>query len=107
MFGLKLSLIACPVSGATTAALGNTYKGQEPQLEALTSRSTPKLVTVTMGGDDLGFSYIIGSCFTQFITANCTAALAGLEGDLAGGFGKHMTAVYKDIKAAVPVPIFW
>ena len=99
MFGVKLDLLAC--SGATTAALTHTFDSQKPQLAALGS-STPKLVTVTMAGDDLGFSYVIASCFSQIITANCTAALAGLEGSLAGGFGKHMTAVYKEIKAAAP-----
>jgi lysophospholipase L1-like esterase len=99
MFGIKLDLLAC--SGATTAALTSTYDGQDPQLAALSSLKAPSLVTITMGGNDLGFAYVLGSCFVG-LSGNCTSALAGLEGTLAGGFGKHMTAVYKAIKAAAP-----
>ena len=97
MFGIKLeALLAC--SGATTNALDHTYLGQKPQLQALSELQAPKLVTITMGGNDLGFVNILTNCYLGF----CSPSLAGLEGELAGGFGKHMTAVYKKIKAAAP-----
>ena len=99
MFQVDVGLLAC--SGATTAALNKSYKDQVPQLKALKSLSTPTFITVTMGGNDLEFPYVLGSCFVGF-SGNCVSALAGVQGTLAGGFGKHMTAVYKEIKAAAP-----
>lgn len=97
MFQVKLeALLAC--SGATTAALNNSYEGQEPQLKALRGLSGPTLVTVTMGGNDLGFVDVLTNCYIGL----CAPRLAGVEGTLAAGFGAHMTAVYKEIKAAAP-----
>jgi hypothetical protein len=51
-----------------------------------------------MGGNDLGFTYVLTSCFAS----TCSTALAGVEGSFGGGFGKHMTAVYRAIKQTVP-----
>jgi lysophospholipase L1-like esterase len=96
MFGLNLDMLAC--SGATTAALSNTYKGQPKQLNDLTKVSTPKLVTITMGGNDLHFPTLVAGCFIAD-PADCAAVFTGFEGQLAAGFGKHMTAVYKEVKA--------
>jgi lysophospholipase L1-like esterase len=96
MFGIKLDLMAC--SGAKTSALYQTFKGQKPQLKALSSL-TPKLVTVTMGGDDLDFPYDIAGCFLD-LGDSCPVAVAWIEANLAHGFGQRMTAAYKKIKAA-------
>jgi lysophospholipase L1-like esterase len=51
--------IAC--SGATTEALTGTFKGQPPQLEAL-QKLSPKIVTVTIGGNDIGFASTLQDC---------------------------------------------
>jgi hypothetical protein len=77
MFGIKLeALLAC--SGATTAALASTYKDQPSQLQSLGAVKAPTLVTVTMGGDDPQFSYLIESCFTP-VLGNCQPHCPGLR----------------------------
>jgi lysophospholipase L1-like esterase len=101
MFGVNLeALLAC--SGATTSALYQGYKQQLPQLQALAKVGVPpNLVTVTMGGDDLGFSLDFGACFVG-IEGGCAAALGRVEIDLADGFGQRMTTDFKRIKASAP-----
>jgi len=91
------AVLAC--SGATTAALTNSFKKMPPQLLALARMNPrPKLVTITIGGNDLGFTYVLTSCYLSI----CSTALAGVEGSFAGGFGTHMTAVYRLVKQSVP-----
>jgi lysophospholipase L1-like esterase len=54
--------IAC--SGATSGALASSYNGQPPQLDQLQSLTLiPDIVTITMGGNDVGFSDILRDCF--------------------------------------------
>ena len=89
--------LAC--ADATTSALTSGYRGQRPQLQAM-SRLTPPptLITVTMGGNNLGFPYVLTACYV----GSCTAALDAVEVALSSGFGTRMTAVYKEIKAFAP-----
>ncbi|MGV9310654.1 SGNH/GDSL hydrolase family protein [Streptomyces sp. NPDC003691] len=52
-------------SGALTSALKGRFKGEEPQLTALgklTAADEPGVVTLSMGGNDLGFSTVIEAC---------------------------------------------
>jgi GDSL-like Lipase/Acylhydrolase family len=57
----------------------------------------PDLVTVTMGGNNVGFAPIIATCFI----ANCDGALAA--GYIAiREFSRHVANVYRSIKAAAP-----
>jgi lysophospholipase L1-like esterase len=85
-------------SGATASALMQPFKSKPPQLNVLTRlRPAPRLVTVTLGGNDLGFTDVLTSCFIS----TCSTALADVEGSLAGGFGTHMTAAYRSIRRAV------
>jgi lysophospholipase L1-like esterase len=91
------ALLAC--SGATTMALTSSFKRMPPQLLSLSRIApAPKLVTITMGGNDLGFADVLTNCYL----ATCSTLLAGVEGSFAGGFGKHMTAVYGAIRRTVP-----
>jgi lysophospholipase L1-like esterase len=60
--------LAC--SGAESVALYESFKGQEPQatgaladLEAGSAGPAPTLITITMGGNDLGFASIIADCY--------------------------------------------
>lgn len=88
-----------PCSGATTAALTTSFKRMPGQLSRLAAvKPAPKLVTITIGGNDLGFTYVLTSCFIS----TCSTALAGVEESFAGGFGAHMTAVYRAIRSAAP-----
>ncbi|MCM3921934.1 SGNH/GDSL hydrolase family protein [Frankia sp. AiPs1] len=51
-------------SGATTDALNESFKGELPQLTQLRRlRTAPDVVTITIGGNDAGFSDVILSCF--------------------------------------------
>ncbi|WP_261567403.1 SGNH/GDSL hydrolase family protein [Frankia gtarii] len=51
-------------SGATTDALNESFKGETPQLTQLRQlRTAPDIVTITIGGNDVGFSNVILSCF--------------------------------------------
>jgi len=55
-----VALLAC--SGAKISALTNAYKGETPQLYAMTALK-PDLVTITIGGNDVGFSDILRNCY--------------------------------------------
>jgi lysophospholipase L1-like esterase len=72
------AFVAC--SGATTAAIGGFYSDpynstglenetagtsyETPQLDAIVS-NRPQLVTVTIGGNDLGFRSVLQSCYLR------------------------------------------
>lgn len=91
-----LALIAC--SGATTSALTTGFKGQLPQLISIDTVS-PKLVTITIGGDDIGFATVLETC----VLANCVkngtlARTSTLINDLAS----ILPDEYNQIKAAAP-----
>ncbi|QDY75380.1 SGNH/GDSL hydrolase family protein [Streptomyces qinzhouensis] len=52
-------------SGALTSALNGTFKGEQPQLTALgklQGANEPGVVTLSMGGNDLGFSTVVEAC---------------------------------------------
>jgi lysophospholipase L1-like esterase len=64
--GVTLSaFLAC--SGAVSADLLNTvYFGQPPQVNALAQVSPPpSLITLTMGGNDVGFSNVLADCYQE------------------------------------------
>jgi lysophospholipase L1-like esterase len=91
------SLLAC--SGATTKALYSSFKGQPAQLSQLASLSTPKLVTITIGGNDLGFGSILYDCFIYDCSSDGTLKLAT---NSLPELANRLALVYKDLKAAVP-----
>ncbi|WP_320669427.1 SGNH/GDSL hydrolase family protein [Patulibacter defluvii] len=56
------ALLAC--SGAVTANIARTSRfKQPPQLDEL-ARLKPRFVTLTIGGNDVGFGEVLGDCFT-------------------------------------------
>lgn len=60
---IRLDLFAA-CSGATTDALHDSFKNDPPQLTQLRDLDTPPdVVTITIGGNDAGFSNVIASCF--------------------------------------------
>jgi len=74
-------LAAC--SGAASHALSHSFKGQDPQGDQLAAVTpAPDLVTLTMGGNDLGFSDVVGDCYVH----NCISdgTIAGVESKLRG-----------------------
>src|SRR5262249_55053369 len=65
--------IAC--SGAVSSALEHSFKGQTPQVDALQHLlPRPQLVTLTMGGNDLGFSDVVKDCYTHNCVTDGTLA---------------------------------
>ena len=55
-------LVAC--SGAVSSSLERSFKGQAAQVHALEHLlPKPTLVTMTMGGNDLGFSDVLKDCY--------------------------------------------
>jgi lysophospholipase L1-like esterase len=65
-------------SGATTVSLVRGFKGERSQLDALGPRT--KTVTLSIGGNDAGFSSVATACNTVAVVPgapSCQAALAG------------------------------
>ena len=58
--GLKRAFKDVTCSGATTRAIWNHQGSKPPQINALTPNT--KLVTLTLGGNDVGFSSVLGTC---------------------------------------------
>ncbi|WP_327589555.1 SGNH/GDSL hydrolase family protein [Nonomuraea sp. NBC_00507] len=56
--------VAC--SGATTRSIWNAYSGQAPQIKAL--KPDTSLVTLTLGGNDIGFAELVITCATVAAT---------------------------------------
>jgi lysophospholipase L1-like esterase len=56
--------IAC--SGATSRALRHRYNRQPPQLRQLSAlRPAADIVTITIGGNDVGFGPVLADCFVS------------------------------------------
>ncbi|MFE9835269.1 SGNH/GDSL hydrolase family protein [Streptomyces sp. NPDC005551] len=94
-------------SGATTRSLWNKQGSAAPQVEALTKDTD--LVTVTLGGNDLGFSDVLTTCVLAGLTTKegtpCRDRLAGSGKDLDADFARLSTRVpdmLTDIKRRSP-----
>ncbi|WP_426502041.1 SGNH/GDSL hydrolase family protein [Dactylosporangium sp. McL0621] len=83
--------VAC--SGATTADVVNG------QLSALTTSTT--LVSVTVGGNDVGFTSIMTTCVLQG-EADCVAAVSAAEAKVRSDLPGKLAGVYNGIKAKAP-----
>jgi lysophospholipase L1-like esterase len=83
--GTSLSFVAC--SGAKTSDLLAT------QVQAVTSATT--LVTMTIGGNDIGFSNLIYQC----TLAECSAALDSTRANLEASLGASLDSVYTTVKS--------
>ncbi|MER7419886.1 SGNH/GDSL hydrolase family protein [Micromonospora peucetia] len=83
--------VAC--SGATTASLIST------QLSALSS--TTSLVSVTVGGNDVGFSNILSTCVLQG-TTQCVAAVQAAQDKARAQLPGLLRNVYNGIKTRSP-----
>lgn len=74
--GITQNRINLACSGATTADIfraangGQTYKGEAPQadqLAAVAARNDVKLITLSIGGNDLGFADVITACAKDYL----------------------------------------
>jgi lysophospholipase L1-like esterase len=80
-----LTFVAC--SGATTASLMAT------QIASVTAETN--VVSVTIGGNDIGFSNLIVQC----TLANCSSALDSTRASLATVLGPRLDTVYTAIRS--------
>ena len=83
--GTSLAFAAC--SGAKTSDLLAT------QIQAVTSATT--LVTLTIGGNDIGFSNLIYQC----TLSDCSAALDNTRANLESTLGALLDGVYNTVKS--------
>jgi lysophospholipase L1-like esterase len=83
--------VAC--SGATTTDVVNT------QLSALSSTTT--LVSVTVGGNDVGFTSIMTTCVLSGET-DCVAAVQAAEDKVRSQLPAKLAAVYNGIRSRSP-----
>ena len=84
----SLTFVAC--SGATTASLMSS------QIGSVTAATT--IVTVTIGGNDIGFSDLIVQC----TLSDCSAALDSTRASLAAFLTPRLNNVYSAIRSRAP-----
>jgi len=80
-------------SGATTSSVISS------QLGALNSGTT--LVSITVGGNDVGFSSVMETC-VLFSTSSCVSAVDNAESEVASQLPGELNSVLGDIKADAP-----
>lgn len=116
-YGLDLTDVSC--SGATTADIttDSQFGNITPQIAALSADTD--VVTLTIGGNDLGFTDIIQSCLAQtadgpllfptlenVFLPNCASAYTAqgdsLAGLIAGPVSSSLAETYAAIAAAAP-----
>ncbi|WP_225438321.1 SGNH/GDSL hydrolase family protein [Candidatus Frankia nodulisporulans] len=88
-------------AGATTEALTSPFRGELPQITQLREASpAPDVVTITIGGNDAGFSRVIVSCYTWkcFWTGNDKYERDYVSKELPD----LLVASYKAMKVAAP-----
>jgi lysophospholipase L1-like esterase len=83
--------VAC--AGATTATVLSS------QLSALSSATT--LVSITIGGNDVGFSTVMATCVLT-PTSSCVNAIHAAEAEVASQLPGELDGVLKAITAAAP-----
>ena len=94
---LDLKLVDVSCAGATTANLLDTPQGDTPpQVNAVTADTS--LVTVTVGGNDIGYSLAAITCGTETV---CTLDSAKLETDLAAT-RTTLTSLLTQVKQKAP-----
>jgi hypothetical protein len=90
--GLSLTLAAC--SGATTDDVLVKQVG-------LISKDTD-YVTISVGGNDVGFSRVITQCALPGWLGSCSATIAAGLQVLRGDLSDRLTRVYSDVKERAP-----
>jgi lysophospholipase L1-like esterase len=100
--GSTVKVLAC--GGATSGDFTASHHGQPPQIDALksleASGAKPSIVTITVGGNDAGFSSMLVSCvvFQCFWTGRDTDTVNYIADTLPG----RLTSAYSQVKAAAP-----
>ena len=87
----SFAFVAC--SGATTSSVISS------QLSALSAATT--LVSITVGGNDVGFSSVMETCVLH-TTSTCVSAIDTAESQMTAQLPGELNAVLADIKADAP-----
>ena len=87
----SFAFVAC--SGATTSSVISS------QLAALSSATT--LVSITVGGNDVGFSNVMQTCVLH-TTSTCVTAIDAAESQMTAQLPAELNAVLADIRADAP-----
>jgi lysophospholipase L1-like esterase len=88
------SFVSVACSGATTATV------QGSQLSALTGQTT--LVSITVGGNDVGFSHVMETCVLEWDSA-CLNAVASAESAISKTLPGRLDGTLKAIRARAPL----
>lgn len=90
--GLALTFRAC--SGATVADVTNT------QLSALSTSTA--YVTISVGGNDAGFSSVLTTCAQPSWASNCNGAIDTAQGLITNTIPGRLATLYSSIRAKAP-----
>ena len=99
ILGRAATNLAC--SGAKTADVVTPYKDQPAQVDALKAlRPRPGIVTITIGGNDAGFSTVIGAC----VLADCvkSGAVAAADVTIVTVLPDRLLDTYRAVEKAAP-----
>src|SRR3954454_6039742 len=90
--GLALTFRAC--SGATVADVTST------QLSALTS--TTAYVSISVGGNDAGFSSVLTTCAQPSWASNCNGAIDAAQASITNTIPGRLATLYSKIRSKAP-----
>jgi lysophospholipase L1-like esterase len=91
------ALLAC--SGATTTDVLQPFKGQPAQVIQLAAlRPRPRIVTITIGGNDVGFGPVLQAC----VAGDCQGAIAQSEVVTLTVLPGRLAETYRAIHRAAP-----
>ena len=89
--------LAC--SGATTQDIVAPFGGQPAQTDLLAAlRPRPRVVSITVGGNDVGFAPVLAQCFL----GDCTSAVQDAEKEMITVLPDRLAATYQAVEAADP-----
>lgn len=95
---LQLSFVAC--SGATSSMVLGGMNGEQSQLNAIEPDTS--LITITVGGDDLGFVSYITACYTpDELCDNQSSAYASVMSKMSYNLPGGLRTLFAAIKAKI------
>jgi lysophospholipase L1-like esterase len=89
--------LAC--SGAQTKDITAPFGGQAAQTALLAALSPrPKIVTITIGGNDVGFARVLAECFAS----DCLSSVEQAEDAMVTVLPDQLATTYRAVEAAAP-----
>jgi lysophospholipase L1-like esterase len=89
--------LAC--AGAKTTEITVPFGGQDAQTALLAALSPqPRVVTITIGGNDVGFGSVLATCFLS----DCRSAVADADEAILTELPGRLATTYRAVEAAAP-----